>query len=207
MSHLTIPTDPGYFEISVFPRRIVGKSESPASFVTHFQEFSGQRFEWSVTLPALKRADAQEWTAFFDQANLLSNTFNLGPEPETSPLGTGGSGGNQRVSNASGATLTGSSVSTIDWGANLEKVMKKGDFFQIHSGASAEIKRMAADATTDGSGDVLLTFFPKLRTAAVAFETITITSPVGAFRLAQQVQYNVNTDRLWEFPFAIVEAF
>ena len=82
----------------------VGMSMSPFTYqqvVAH----AGQRWECDVTLPAMARADAEQWVAFLVSLRGQFGTFTLGDPVGASPRGS--AGGTPLVNGASqtGGTL------------------------------------------------------------------------------------------------------
>lgn len=93
----------------------------------------------------------------------------------------GAFGGTPLVNGASqlGKTLIvdGCSNSITDW-------IKAGDFFSVNG----EMKIATLDASSDGSGNITLTFSPRLRTSPADNDAIETTNPTGVFMLSDSTQ-------------------
>lgn len=95
----------------------------------------------------------------------------------------GSYGGTPLVDGASqtGNTLTvdGCSLSVTNW-------IRAGDYFSVIVNGEPELKMATADASSDGAGDITLTFEPKLRAspdnnAAIYVEDGVLSTPKGIF--------------------------
>tara|TARA_R100000655_G_scaffold44042_1_gene80633 strand:- start:4030 stop:4368 length:339 start_codon:yes stop_codon:yes gene_type:complete len=83
----------------------VGMSMSPFTYQQQLVAHAGQRWECDVTLPAMSRADAEQWVAFLVSLRGRFGTFTLGDPVGASPRGS--AGGTPLVNGASqtGGTL------------------------------------------------------------------------------------------------------
>lgn len=145
--------------------------ESPLTKATQRALLGGGRWMLTGTLPAMTRAQAAPWKAFFMKLEGRVNTFN-GYDPDCrSPRGNI-VGSTPLVD---GGSQTGSTLVTDGWAASTT-VLKEGDYFSVNS----ELKMVTADATTNGSGQVTISFKPALRSspsnnAALTVENATCT--------------------------------
>ena len=80
-------------------------SMSPFTYQQQAVAHAGQRWEVDVTLPAMNRADAEQWVAFLVSLRGRFGTFTLGDPVGASPRGS--AGGTPLVNGASqiGGTL------------------------------------------------------------------------------------------------------
>lgn len=86
--------------------------------------------------------------------------------------------------NGTSLAVTGCSTGVTDW-------IKAGDWFQIGN----ELKICADDASSDGNGDITITFRPRLRTSPSNGAALDVTTPEGRFRLATpSVQWSIDSD-------------
>jgi hypothetical protein len=82
----------------------------------------------------------------------------------------------------------------------------RGDYFQHGSGADARLYCIRTDGTADGSGELQMEIWPRLRTSPADLDTLTTTSPQGVFELASP-----DVSQSWEpfrngYGFDILEA-
>lgn len=199
---LTLPSHTGIQSITFRMVNTVGISQSPFTYAQQAVAHSGQRWEVDVTLPPMKRADAEQWIAWLASLRGQLGTFTLGDPIGTTPRGS--AGGTPLVNGASqtGGTLVidGCTASQTGW-------LKAGDYIQLGSAGSATLHKVLQDADSDGSGNVTLDIWPYIRTAPADNATVTTSNTVGNFRLASNQQnWNVNEASIYGMTFGAFEA-
>ena len=200
MTNYALPTVTGIRSIAIRQSNKVRLTGSPFTFAQQVLSYDGQRWEADVTLPPMKHTAAREWIAFLSQLHGPTHTFTMGD-----PLGAtaaGEAGGTPLVAGASqtGATLNvdGCTVSQTDW-------LKAGDYIQLGTGASARLHMVTADVDTDGSGAATLTMWPDINTAPSDNDSVIVSSPVGAWRLASSnIGWDVNEASIYGLTFSAV---
>ena len=75
---LSTPTNKTIAEIRLIARNVVGVSTSPFTLKQQTYQFSGQRWEADIQLPAMQRDNAEEWVAFLMSLYGQKGTFLLG---------------------------------------------------------------------------------------------------------------------------------
>ena len=163
-------------------RSVVGSQSSSFTLQPQVYAWSGQLWEAEVTLPPMKRAEAEAWIAALISMNGREGSMLLGPDyANQSPRGIGT--GTPLVN---GAGQTGYDLITDGWTLNQTGIMKAGDWFQLGSGTSARLYKVMADANSSGlgTGGATLTIWPKLRSIPADNDPLTITSPKGRFMLS-----------------------
>ena len=198
---LTSPTHVKPSNITFRAVNTVGLSMSPFTYQQQSVAHAGQRWECDVTLPAMSRADAEQWVAFLVSLRGRFGTFTLGDPVGASPRGS--AGGTPLVNGASqtGATLNidGCTASQTGW-------LKAGDYIQLGTAGSATLHKVLADADSNGSGQVSLDIWPYIRTAPADNASVTLTNTVGRFRLASNEQYwNINEAYIFGITFGGME--
>ncbi len=157
-------------------------SKSPFSLSTQVYDWGGMAWKIDASLPIMKRDTAEEWIAFSLSLRGRKGTFLAGDPSGGTPRGV--AGGTPLVNGAgqTGTTLNvdGCPLSTTNW-------LKKGDYFQLGTGASSRLYKLIADATTNGSGQVQLEFVPTLRGIPADNAALTITNAKGVFRMDSNV--------------------
>lgn len=198
---LTLPTATGIKRVTIRMRSVVAVTESAFTLQRQVQAHQGQRFEATVELPPMVRADADEWIAWLAKLNGQEGTFTMGDPAAASPRGTGGG-----APLVNGASQTGNSLVTDGWNAG-EGVLKAGDYIQLGSGSTARLYKILNDVTSDGSGNATLDIWPSLRSSPANNDPITVTSTVGLWRLAGNVSsWDADEATLYGITFDAVEA-
>lgn len=173
---------------------------SPFTKSTQRVLLGGARWSLSGTLPAMHRSQAAVWQAFFLSLEGSAGTF-YGFDPDAkSPRGTGS--GTPLVN---GSAQTGSSLITDGWAAN-QTVLRVGDYFTVNS----ELKMVTANALTNGSGQVTISFKPALRNSPADNAVITIDNPTCIMALVDDLQamWEVNKNGIYQpKSFSAVEVF
>lgn len=182
---LSLPTATGIRSITLMARNSVAYSQSPFTFKGQAHAFGGEMWEADVTLPPMKRAQAEQWLSFLISLRGQYGTFLLGDPDATSIQGT-----------ATSATLTGTAGErSIDVNIATGKTLKAGDYFSLGSGASTRLYKVLEDYTGTGSTEAnALEIWPALR-ADVTSGAADLTSAKGTFRLASNEQ-SWTTDHL-----------
>lgn len=162
---------------------VVGQSVSPFSAESQVYAHQAEWWEVDVTLPPMKRIDAEPWVAFLLALNGKEGTFLLGDPVNTAPRGVGT--GTPLVK---GASQTGKTLLTDGWTAGQTGIMKAGDWFQFGSGSSSRLHKVVQDANSDGSGNATLEIWPRLRESPADNAPIVVSSPKGVFRLSSNVR-------------------
>ena len=199
---LTLPSHTGIRNITLRAVNTVGLTQSPFTYAQQAVAHSGQRWEVDVTLPAMNRADAEQWVAFLISLRGQLGTFTLGDPVGASPRGS--AGGTPLVNGASqiGGTLAidGCTASQTGW-------LKAGDYIQLGTAGSATLHKVLADVDSNGSGQVSVDIWPYIRTAPSDNASVTVTNTVGRFRLASNTQnWSILDTALYGITFGGVEA-
>ena len=136
---------------------------------------AGQRWAATMDFSTLKDADRSVLQAFVAQVLGLADNFTLSPA-DYSPRGA--FGGTPLVN---GAGQTGNSISVDGCSASVANWIRAGDFFQVGN----ELKMATEDASSNGAGQITLSFVPELRAAPVDGSAISTSEPEGVFRFVQ----------------------
>jgi len=187
---LSTPTTIGIESIELRAVNAVATSQSPFTYKQQIVSHGGERWEASVTIPAVRRDKAAEWKAMLLSWRGPVGTFLLGDPDYVSPRGT--------VTSCEVSGLRGdSSVSVVMTGTLLA-----GDYIQLGEGSSARLHQVLQDQDGDGS----LEIWPSLRTDNTL--TVAITdSPKGVFRLKENItSWSINNSSFYGISFEAVEA-
>lgn len=172
---ITLPSSPAPSRLRIYPRAIVAVAASPFSGAQQVYQHQGQFWQADITLPPMRRADADAWIAAMLQLNGRYGTFRLGDAARINPRGD--ASGTPLVK---GAGQTGQSLITDGWTAGVTGILKQGDYIEVAS----RLYMVMVDADSDGSGNATLDIWPRLRAATIDNEAITVRSCRGIFRLA-----------------------
>jgi len=187
---LALPTHTGIMNVELTAVNAVAYSMSPFTFAGQAHAYSGQTWQADISLPAMKREDAEKWIAFLVSLRGQFGTFLLNDPSGTSPRGTA------TTVNITGSTGD-SSVSTTMTGTLLA-----GDYIQLGSGLSARLHKVLQDQSGSGT----LEIWPALRVDQSS-ASADLTSAAGAFRLSSNQQsWSVNEASIYGITFAAMEA-
>lgn len=198
---LSLPTHTGIAQVEFRTTNAVAYSRSPFTFAGQAHAYAGQMWAADVSLPPMKRSDAERWVAWLISLKGQLGTFYLGD-----PLGGISRGvastftGTPAITNQSGGTIsvTGASTSKTGW-------LLAGDYIQIGSGGDSTLHKVLQDANTDASGNTSLEIWPHIR--GTRSGSVAVTGAVGKFRLASnETNWSVNSASIYGISFSAMEA-
>lgn len=192
----------GVARMSIRARSVVGMSSSPFTLQQQVYQHAGQQWEAEITMPAMKREDAEQLVAFMLKLNGQYGTFTFGDPANTSPRGVGT--GTPLVN---GAGQTGNSLVTDGWTNSQTGILKAGDWIQLGSGSTSRLYKILSDANSNGSGAATFDIYPNLRSSPADNAVITVTNPVGLWRLSSNdMNWNIDQASIYGITIACVEA-
>lgn len=198
---LSLPTNTRIRTIDLTAINAVAYSQSPFTFSGQAHAYSGQMWQADITLPAMRRSDADQWITFLMSLRGQFGTFLLGDPVACSPRGLAGSFlGTPVITNQTGGTIsvTGASRSKTNW-------LLAGDYIQIGTAADATLHKVLQNASTDGSGGTTLEVWPHVR--GTRSGSIAVNNTVGNFRLSSNQQsWSVNEASIYGITFGAMEA-
>lgn len=199
---VSFPSSIGLANINIRARNVVGISSSPFTGQQQVYKHQGQWWEAEVSLPPMKRADAEQAVAFLLKMNGVYGTFLLGDKANTAPRGLGT--GTPLVN---GASQTGDELITDGWTTSTTGILKAGDWIQLGSGSSTRLHKVLDDVDSDGSGNATINIFPNLRSSPADNAVITVSNTQGLWRLAgNETEYSIDNMSIYGMTFACVEA-
>ena len=176
---ITMPSATNFVTSSFFLETNTQTFESPLNRVTQRLELVGQRWRATWTLPAMSKASAAPWIAFFMKCKGQTNTFTASDPDWQTNLGAWS--GTPLVNGASqtgnSLIIDGATISITGWG-------KAGDYFNVNS----KLYRLTADCNTNGSGQTTLVFEPPIYTAPADNAAITKNPATIEMRLLDDMQ-------------------
>lgn len=175
---IAFPTSFGFSTFTIGLDHAIAVAESEFTFEAQVQEHQGSAWEISGSLELLNRDQSEAYNAFVASLFGRLGTFTVSPAGSEIPRGV--ATGTPLVK---GAGQTGKVLETDGWTAGVTGILKAGDFIQLGSGSSAKLYRVLADVNSDGSGNATIDIAPKIVTAPADNAAITVTNPVGVFRM------------------------
>ena len=199
---LSMPTNTRIRSIELRAVNAVAYSRSPFTFAGQAFAYAGQMWQADVTLPPMKRADAEQWVAWLVSLRGSLGTFLLGD-----PLGCVARGVATGTPLIKGGSQTGGTIDIDGATSGVTGWLKAGDYVQIGSGGTARLHKVLQDANSDGSGNVTLELWPHVRTAPADNAAVTVSSAKGLFRLASNEQaWSINEASIYGITFSAMEA-
>lgn len=175
---------------------------SPFTFAGQAQASSGQMWQADVTLPPMKREDAEKWIAWLVSLRGQFGTFNMGDPSAATPRGV--ATGTPRVN---GASQTGEDLNIDGCTANVTGWLKAGDYIQLGAAGTATLHKVLADVDTNASGEATLSLWPHIRSAPADNATVVVSDTVGRWRLASnESSWSVNEASIYGITFSAREA-
>lgn len=175
---LTLPSYPAPSRFTLEPASFSALTQSPWTAAQQVQLNQGQIWTLAVDLPPMSEDSARNWFGTLLGLRGQYGTIIYGNPTMKVPRGNWGSA---PVINGDGQTGQALAVS----GLSASAVIRAGDFFQLGDGSSARLHMVTQDATANGSGEVTLDIWPRLRTPTTSGSAIVTASPRGVFRLAR----------------------
>lgn len=199
---LTLPTHTGIAAISLRAVNAVVYSRSPFTFAGQAFAYPGQMWQADVTLPPMKRADAEQWVAWLLSLRGQLGTFLLGD-----PLGATARGTPTGTPLVKGAGQTGGGLEIDGATSSVTNWLRAGDYIQLGSGSSARLHKVLQNVNSDASGNVSLDIWPHIRTAPADNAAVTVSSAKGLFRLATNEQdWSIDAASIYGVTFSAMEA-
>ncbi len=199
---LTFPTHTNVRSIDLRAVNAVAMSMSPFTYKQQVLAHQGQRWEADVTLPPMKRSDAEQWVAWLVSLKGLRGTFLMGDPVGCTPRGS--AGGTPLVN---GASQTGDTLNIDGCTASQTPWIKAGDYIQLGSASSASLHKVLADANSDGSGEVVLDIWPNINVAQADNATIVTSNAKGVWRLANnESNWSINEIAVYGLTFGCTQA-
>lgn len=187
---LAFPTHTGVRSIELRASNSVSFSQSPFTFQGQALHWGGEMWMLDVTLPPMKRADAEVWVAWLTSLRGRYGKFYAGDASTSSIRGTA------TVVTVSGSA--GSSSLTVTSNGTL----KAGDMIQIGDGADATLHKVLADLNGSGTLEV----WPAIRKDRTN-TSVVLTAAKGVFRLASnETSWSINEASFYGISFSAMEA-
>lgn len=198
---LSLPTSRGMANIQMSVIDVAAVSESPLTLTQQVQQFPGQRWMCTVSLPPMKRVDAEPWLAFLLALQGRVGTFLLGD-----PLGTNPQGVATGTPVVSGANQVGNQLVIGGFTHSITNILKTGDYIGLLVGSNYRLHKVLTNTNSNGSGVATVDIWPSLRESPVDGQAVTLTNARGQFRLASaQRDWTQSTGGIYTISFPALE--
>lgn len=190
---LTFPTTRGTRDVTLTMVDTVAEYSATFTAQQQVHAYKGQWWEATVTLPPMKRDNAEAFASFLAKLRGKRGTFRMGISSAGTARGSpAGSPVFQSVS-SDGYTLT-----TNGWSNSVTDLLKEGDYIQIED----YLYKVVEDTDSDGSGNADIEVWPAIRQDAVSgTSTIDFTDPKSIWMLKDNVrEFSIDVAKLYRLP-------
>ena len=202
---LSLPSVIGIAGIELRAVNAVAYSQSPFTFAGQAHAYSGQMWQADISLPAMNRADAEEWVSFLISLRGQFGTFLLGDPAALTPRGLAATLPGTPIVN--GADQTGGSLNITGASRNKTNWLRAGDYLQIGTGLDSKLYKVLTNTDTDNSGNCTVDIWPHIRTAHANGASIITENTKGLFRLSSnETSWSVNEASIYGITFGAMEA-
>ena len=196
------PTHTGIKSINLRAVNQSAISASPFTYKQQVHNHTGERWEAEVSLPPMKRTDAEQWIAWLMSMGGMSGTFLMGD-----PLGCTARGAASGTPIINGAGQTGATVAVDGCTASITGWLKAGDYIQLGGGSSATLHKVLQDADSNAAGQASLDIWPALRSSPTDGSTVVAGGAEGRWRLiTSEVNWSIDSTAAFGLTFGAIEA-
>ena len=202
---LSLPTAIGIASIELRALNAVAYSRSPFTFAGVSYEYAGKMWQADITLPPMKRENAEQWIAWLISLKGQKGTFYLGDPAAKTPLG---SARDSDTVSTDGITAAGSNTISIKSApVSQTDYLKAGDYLQIGTGSTRQLFKVLVDVDTNGTGRATIDVWPDVRSEISSTSAITFEDTKGLFRLASnESAFSINEASTYGISFGAMEA-
>lgn len=201
---ISLPTHTGIAQIELRAINAVAYSRSPFTFSGQAHEYAGKMWQADVSLPPMKRDDAEQWISWLISLKGQLGTFYLGDPTAATPRGSARDADTITVD---GATTSGNTIDIQSAPVSTTNYLKAGDYMQIGTGTSRQLFKVLQNVSTDSSGTATVDVWPNVRTSIADNAPVTVQSTQGLFRLASnETSWSVNEASIYGLTFGAMEA-
>ena len=202
---LTFPTHTGVASVQLSATDVVSVSTSLFTLSQQVVRHSGARWSGTVSLPPMKRADAEYWNAFLLRLRGQYGTFLVGDKNGETPRGSASTNAGTPV--VSGSSQTGNELNIDGLPTSVTGYLLAGDYIQLGSGSTTRLYKVLQDVNTNASGEATLNLWPDLRSSPLDNSSVVVSNAKGVFRLvSNEASWNIDNIGIYGISFGIVEA-
>ncbi len=203
---LSLPSNTNFATATIRRMPIVGLTASPYTGSQQAVVYPGQWWEMDLVLPILTAAESASWEAFLGKLNGREGTFLLGDQGRPTARGSCASAPGTPVVNGSHAAQA-QNLSISGAPNSATNYIREGDYIQIGTGSASRLHQALEDGSTNGSGQVTIAVWPRIRTTLSNGTAITFSSPKGVFRLMENSIGIEKSPGFSQISFSAMEAF
>lgn len=196
----------GPASITLIAKNAVSVTTSPFTFRQQIFKHPGEAWEASVSLPPMRREDAEPWVAFLVSLKGQFGTFLMGDPNGRTPRGSAATSPGTPV--VDGAGQTGSELDIRGLPPSAIWYFREGDYLQLGSGSTATLHKVLRTRNVTVGGLISnLDIWPAIRTAPADGAAITVSNCVGRWRLKENIsQWQINNISSYGITFDCIEA-
>jgi len=182
---LTMPTVTGIATIEMRAINAVAYSRSPFTFAGQVHAYAGQMWQADVSLPPMRRGDAEVWLSWLVSLKGQLGTFKLGDPLGCMPRGSARDADTILVD---GTVTSGGSIAIDSAPVNQTNYLLAGDYMQIGAGVNQQLFKVLQNVSTDGSGTATVDVWPNVRSSIANATSVKVQDTTGLFRLSSNEQ-------------------
>lgn len=202
---LSLPNHTGIAQVELMASDVVAMTESPFSLAQQVVRHAGAQWKANISIPAVKREDAELWNAFLLRLRGRFGTFLLGDPNAATPRGS--ASGTPGTPLVDGGSQTGNELNIDGCPLSATGYLKAGDYIQLGSGSTSRLYKVLEDVDTDGTGSATLNLWPDLRTSPLDNSAVIVSSAKGVFRLSSnEASWAINSAGVYTISFGAMEA-
>lgn len=196
-----MPDAPGFREVDFVLNNAVSSNRSGFTGQTQTYRWVGAEYlSGTVTLPPMKRSDAQRWISFLTKCQGMANAFCVGDPLGDSPTGSV----DQELAVSGFVPALSTSIPIRSYTpAPSAGILLEGDYIQV----GARLYIVGNDVDVDQTGHASISVWPAVREAMGDGNGINTSGAQGLFRLADNQQtVQVSYATTYGMSFRITEA-
>ena len=200
---LDMPTVTGIATIEMRAINAVAYSRSPFTFSGQVHAYAGQMWQADVSLPPMRRGDAEVWLSWLVSLKGQLGTFKLGDPLGCMPRGSARDADTILVD---GAVSSGGSIGINSAPTSRANYLMAGDYIQIGAGVNQQLFKVLNNVSTDGSGAATVDVWPNVRTTITNATSVKVQDTTGLFRLSSNEQSWSANQAIYGITFGASEA-
>tara|TARA_R110000803_G_scaffold72752_2_gene136457 strand:- start:2088 stop:2708 length:621 start_codon:yes stop_codon:yes gene_type:complete len=198
---LSIPTNKNIKSVDFRAINAVAYSTSPFTFSGQAFAYAGQMWQADITLPSMRRSDAEQWVAWLISLRGQFGTFLLGDF-----VGGTARGAATGTPVVNGASQSGGALIIDGAASSVTGWLKAGDYIQLGTGLTSRLHKVLQDSNSDSGGNVTLDIWPHLRSSPAEDSAVVVSSAKGVFRLASnETAWKISDILLYGITFGVAE--
>lgn len=200
---LTFPPTLVANSLTITPRDAVSRTESPASLEDQTYDWDGEQWTIEGSMPLLTGINAGIMRGFIAKLKGKKGTFLYPIQDAVTPNGTWTAPGGVQVDGVNPRRSHQLNLKNLT--PSQAAGGRAGDYINLGTGATTRLHMLTDDAVVDGAGKMTVNIWPALREDTVDGAAVITTNCKGLFRLPKNFGWQVDTNKMYFFPFAALE--